>query len=108
MSQPKVAYIEVAGRSIAYRLRRGKTPTVVFLPGYASDMEGAKAEAIDAFCAPRGAGCLRFDYSGTGSSGGQFADGTLTRWLEEVLAAIDLLTEVPLILAGSSDRKSVV
>src|SRR5262245_27011093 len=92
------------GRRIAYRYREPKpgSPTVLFLPGYASDMEGAKAEAIDAFCAPRGAGCLRFDYSGTGSSGGQFADGTLTRWLEEVLAAIDLMTEGPLILAGSS------
>jgi pimeloyl-ACP methyl ester carboxylesterase len=102
MSQPEVAYIEVAERSIAYRLRRGKAPTIAFLPGYASDMEGAKAEAIDSFCATRGIGCLRLDYSGTGSSGGEFADGTLTRWLEEVLAAIDLLTEGPLILAGSS------
>ena len=77
-------------------------PTVLFLPGYASDMEGAKAEAIDAFCAARGIGCLRLDYSGTGSTGGDFADGTLDRWLEEVLAAIDLLTEGPLIVAGSS------
>ena len=41
MSQPEVAYIEVAGRSIAYRLRRGKAPTIAFLPGYASDMDGA-------------------------------------------------------------------
>lgn len=92
------------GRRIAYRQREPKagSPTVLFLPGYASDMEGAKAEAIDAFCAARGVGCLRFDYSGTGSSGGNFADGTLTRWLDEVLAAIDLMTEGPLILAGSS------
>jgi pimeloyl-ACP methyl ester carboxylesterase len=91
-------------RRIAYRQRAAKAggPTVLFLPGYASDMEGAKAEAIDSFCATRGIGCLRLDYSGTGSSGGEFADGTLTRWLEEVLAAIDLLTEGPLILAGSS------
>jgi len=92
------------GRRIAYRLREAKAggPTVLFLPGYASDMEGAKAEAIDAFCGARGLGCLRLDYSGTGSSGGDFADGTLTRWLEEVLGAVDLLTEGPLILAGSS------
>ena len=90
------------GRRLAYRLRSGRAPTLVFLPGYASDMEGTKAEAIDAFCATRGIGCLRLDYSGTGSSGGEFADGTLTRWLEEVVAAIDLLTDGPLILAGSS------
>ena len=92
------------GRRIAYRQRRpGEgAPTVVFLPGYASDMEGAKAEAIDAFCGARGLGSLRLDYSGTGSSGGEFADGTLTRWLDEVVAAIDLLTEGPIVLAGSS------
>jgi pimeloyl-ACP methyl ester carboxylesterase len=92
------------GRRIAYRYRAPKEggPTTLFLPGYASDMEGIKAESIDIFCAARGIGCLRLDYSGTGSSGGDFADGTLTRWLEEVLAAIDLLSEGPLILAGSS------
>lgn len=101
----ELAYFDPGdGRRIAYRSREPKagSPTLLFLPGYASDMEGAKAEAIDAFCASRGIGCLRFDYSGTGSSGGKFEDGTLTRWLEEVLAAIDLLTEGPVVLAGSS------
>ena len=110
MNPPEIPATELAyfdpgdGRRIAYRLRDPKpgAPTVLFLPGYASDMEGAKAEAIDAFCATRGLGCLRMDYSGTGSSGGDFADGTLDRWLEEVLAAIDMLTEGPLIVAGSS------
>ena len=92
------------GRRLAYRQRpaaQGR-PTVIFLPGYASDMEGAKAEAIDSFCATREVGCLRFDYSGTGSSGGDFADGTLDRWLQEAIAAIDLLTEGPVVVAGSS------
>src|SRR3954451_14956308 len=42
MGHPEIAYIEVAGRRIAYRLRRGNVPTLLFLPGYASDMEGAK------------------------------------------------------------------
>ena len=110
MSPPEIAQAELAyfdpgdGRRIAYRQRLPKpgVPTIVFLPGYASDMEGAKAEAIDAFCATRGLGCIRLDYSGTGSSGGDFADGTLTRWLDEALAAIDLLTEGPVIVAGSS------
>ena len=74
----------------------------MFLPGYASDMGGTKALAVDAFAAQAGCGCLRLDYSGTGESGGEFADGTLARWLEEVLAAIDRLTEGALILVGSS------
>jgi pimeloyl-ACP methyl ester carboxylesterase len=45
---------------------------------------------------------LRLDYSGTGSSKGRLEDGTLGLWLEEALAAIDQLTEGPLIIVGSS------
>jgi pimeloyl-ACP methyl ester carboxylesterase len=102
MGQPALQYTEVDGRSIGYRLRVGNAPTLVFLPGYASDMEGAKALALDAFAEQRGLSMLRLDYSGTGSSGGEFADGTLALWLEEVLAAVDRLTRGPLILVGSS------
>ena len=81
MDQPEI--FEVDGRPIAYRLRRGNVPTLMFLPGYASDMEGAKAIALDAFAAQRGIGFLRLDYSGTGSSEGRFEEGTLERWLDE-------------------------
>jgi pimeloyl-ACP methyl ester carboxylesterase len=103
MTQPKLAYFDAGdGRQIAYRFRPGTSPTLVFLPGYASDMDGTKAIALDVFAQARGLGLLRFDYSGTGASGGDFADGTLARWLEEALALIDALTAGPLILVGSS------
>src|SRR5689334_5913045 len=98
----ELQHLQVGDRSIAYRLRQGASPTLVFFPGYASDMEGAKALALDAFAERRGLSMLRFDYSGTGSSGGRFEDGTLSLWLEESLAAVDALTEGPLILVGSS------
>jgi pimeloyl-ACP methyl ester carboxylesterase len=65
-------------------------------------MEGAKALALDAFAAEHGLGMLRFDYSGTGSSSGEFAHGTLALWLEQSLAVIDQLTDGPLVLVGSS------
>ena len=94
--------IDVAGRRIAYRLRQGSRPTILFLPGYASDMEGAKALALDAFAERRGLAMLRLDYSGTGSSAGRFEDGSLALWLEESLAGVDQLTEGPLIIVGSS------
>ena len=99
---PKIDYLDAGGRSIAYRLRGGNVPTLVFFPGYASDMEGAKALALDSFAATAGLSMLRFDYSGTGSSSGRFADGTLALWLEEALAAVDRLTSGPLVLIGSS------
>jgi pimeloyl-ACP methyl ester carboxylesterase len=102
MSQPALQYTDVDGRSIAYRQRGGNAPTLVFFPGYASDMDGAKALALDAFAERHGQAMLRFDYSGTGSSGGEFADGTLVLWLEEALAVIDRLADGPLVLVGSS------
>ena len=105
-SPAAIAYFDPGeGRRVAYRYRqpsRPERPTFLFLPGYASDMEGAKALAVDAFADSTGCGCLRLDYSGTGSSGGEFASGTLARWLDEVLAAIDLVIAGRLILVGSS------
>ena len=94
--------LEVNGRRLAYRLREGRSPTILFLPGYASDMEGAKALALDTFAQERGLSMLRFDYSGTGSSEGRFEEGTLGGWLDEALFMLDRLTEGPVILAGSS------
>jgi pimeloyl-ACP methyl ester carboxylesterase len=99
---PHVQHLRVDDRLIAYRLRDGGSPTLVFFPGYASDMEGTKALALDAFAQKRGLAMLRFDYSGTGSSSGRFEDGTLALWLEESVALVDRLTQGPLILAGSS------
>jgi pimeloyl-ACP methyl ester carboxylesterase len=99
---PEIAFLDCGGRRIAYRKRDGAQPTLVFLPGYASDMEGAKALALDGWAERRGLAMLRFDYSGTGASAGNFEDGTLDSWLEDTLAAIDRLTDGPLILIGSS------
>jgi pimeloyl-ACP methyl ester carboxylesterase len=102
MSMPELAFLEVAGRRIAYRLREGSSPTLVFLPGYASDMEGTKALALDTFAERNGLAMLRLDYSGTGSSNGRFEDGTLALWLQEALTAVDRLTRGSLVVVGSS------
>ena len=91
-----------SGRDIAWRQRDGASPTFLFLPGYASDMDGAKASAVDAFAAERGLACLRFDYSGTGASAGDFADATLDHWLEEAEDVLDRAGEGPVVLVGSS------
>jgi pimeloyl-ACP methyl ester carboxylesterase len=100
---PGLAYLTSShGQRLAYRKRAGRQPTLLFLPGYASDMDGAKALALDAFAAQHGIAALRFDYSGTGSSGGQFEQKTLDTWLREARAMADELTAGPLILIGSS------
>jgi pimeloyl-ACP methyl ester carboxylesterase len=100
--QPPVRFLDVDGRRIAFRLRAGASPMLMFLPGYASDMEGTKALALDAWASQRGLGMLRLDYSGTGSSSGAFEDGTLGQWFDEALACLDRLIEGPVIIVGSS------
>ncbi|WP_370190074.1 alpha/beta hydrolase family protein [Qipengyuania sp.] len=90
------------GRRIAYRYTPGAGPALVFLPGYMSDMAGGKASALFAWAEERGQACLLLDYSGCGESAGDFADGTLSLWRDEVLALIDAVIEGPVIVIGSS------
>ena len=89
--------------ALAYRYvpPTGDAPTIVFLPGYGSDMTGSKATALFAHAATTGLGCLLFDYAGCGASEGAFADQTLDNWLDDTLVAIDA-TAGPLLLIGSS------
>jgi pimeloyl-ACP methyl ester carboxylesterase len=49
----------------------------------------------------QGRSCLLLDYSGCGQSDGDFAEGTLSRWREEVLALIDAHCEGQLVLVSS-------
>lgn len=77
-------------------------PGLVWLGGYRSDMTGSKAVALCDHAGRQGRAMLRFDYSGHGASGGDFRDGTISRWLEESLAAFDAFTHGPQILIGSS------
>jgi len=88
--------------SLAFAHREGHGPTIVFLPGYGSDMEGSKAIALDAWAEAQGRAMLRLDYRGCGQSEGVFAEATLDDWRDDVLDAIDMLTRGPLILVGSS------
>ncbi|MBO6768867.1 MAG: alpha/beta hydrolase [Erythrobacter sp.] len=90
------------GRRIAFRHIRGNGPALVFLPGYMSDMAGGKASALFDWAREQGRACLLLDYSGCGESEGDFADGTLSRWRDEVLALIDETIEGPVIVIGSS------
>lgn len=90
------------GLRIAYRSVAGAGPTLVFLPGYMSDMDGGKATALFDWARSRGQACLLLDYSGCGRSEGSFADGTLSAWRDEVLALIEAQVEGPVILIGSS------
>ena len=89
-------------RRIAHRFTPGKGPALVFLPGYMSDMAGSKAQAVFDWAMLNGQACLLLDYSGCGESDGDFADGTLSRWREDVLALVDKHCPGPVVFVGSS------
>jgi pimeloyl-ACP methyl ester carboxylesterase len=98
-----ISYLEIGeDLRLAYRHRSGRGPTLIFLPGYMSDMEGAKATALDAWAEREGRAMLRFDYSGCGASDGDFDKQTLAGWRADVLAMIDEVVEGPVVLVGSS------
>lgn len=92
-----------SGHQLAVRHRpaTGVATTLLFLPGYASDMMGSKATTLNALAEREELGMLRFDYRGTGESGGRFADFTLADWLDDAAAAARL-ADGPLLVIGSS------
>lgn len=100
-----VEFVEVGEgaelRRIAVLRRPGRTPGIFWLNGYRSEMTGTKASMLDAFGAERGIAVTRFDHSGNGQSGGDFLDGTISRWLEESLAVF-ATTSGPQVIVGSS------
>jgi pimeloyl-ACP methyl ester carboxylesterase len=98
-----IQHLEIGpGLSLAYRHRAGRGPTLVFLPGYMSDMEGSKATALDAWAEREGRAMLRFDYAGCGASDGKFEEQSLANWRNDALAMIDEVVEGPVVLVGSS------
>ncbi|MCX7312324.1 MAG: alpha/beta hydrolase [Hyphomicrobiales bacterium] len=91
-----------ASRRIAALVRPGTSPGLFWMGGFKSDMGGTKAVALDDWAAAQGRACIRFDYSGHGASSGDFADGTIGRWLEDSVAAFEALARGPTVLVGSS------
>lgn len=77
-------------------------PTIVFLGGFRSDMQGSKALYLDHACRARQQPYLRFDYRGHGQSEGAFEDGCIGLWFQDALRVIDGLTQGDLVLVGSS------
>lgn len=98
----QIEAFEQDGVRLALERRVGRAPTFVWLGGFKSDMAGTKAEAVASWAYDREQGFVRFDYFGHGQSDGAFEDGTISRWLSDVLAVIDRATEGSLVLVGSS------
>ena len=91
------------GIDLAYEYLPGAGPVVVFCPGFASDMAGTKALALEEICRHDRQAMLRFDYSGHGQSGGKFIEGSIGAWAEDAAFIIEqVVPEQEVILVGSS------
>jgi pimeloyl-ACP methyl ester carboxylesterase len=96
-------YLETAqGRRLAYVKSEGQGPTIIFLSGLKSDMEGTKAVALEAWARSQGRAFVRFDYSGHGLSSGEFAQGSIGDWHEDTLEIVDKVIDGPVVGVGSS------
>jgi len=101
MAQPD--YLDARkGRRLAYHKTEGTGPTVVFLGGFKSDMEGTKAIHLEAWAQAHGQAFLRFDYTGHGQSSGAFTDGCIGDWARDAETVLQKVTDGPLLLVGSS------
>jgi pimeloyl-ACP methyl ester carboxylesterase len=89
------------GETLAFRRIEGEGPTVVWIGGFRSDMEGTKALALDAAARERGWNYVRYDHFAHGRSTGDWRKATIGRWREDAIALIDSL-EGPVIPVGSS------
>ena len=91
-----------SGQQLAYSFIRGTGPTVIFLGGFKSDMEGSKAIFLEKWAKKRNRSFLRFDYSGHGQSSGNFLNLGIGDWLNDTKQIIELTKNNGLILIGSS------
>lgn len=90
------------GATIAYRQLEGDGPGVVFLHGLNSDKDGTKSLCLLDLCRRERRAFVAMDMYGHGESSGNFADGTISRWTEDVIEVMSQVCTGPQILVGSS------
>lgn len=75
---------------------------VIFMHGFKSDRNAAKALYLDAACRRLNIPFIRYDAYAHGNSGGEWVDFTISRAVHDGLLVLDQLTQGPQILVGSS------
>jgi pimeloyl-ACP methyl ester carboxylesterase len=91
------------GRRLAFHKTEGTGQGIVFLGGFRSDMTGTKAVHLENWARAQGRPFIRFDYTGHGTSSGDFlADGSIGQWADDARNILETLTDSPQILVGSS------
>ncbi len=89
------------GETLAVERVEGAGPTVLWIGGFRSDMQGTKAVALDDAAGDRCWRYVRYDHFAHGESSGDWRKATIGRWREDAIALLDSL-EGPVIPVGSS------
>ena len=98
-------YDNTGNNFIAYNKHisdKKEVPTIIFLHGLMSNMNGEKALALEKYAIDKGYEFIRFDNFGHGSSSGKFTDQTISSWLEGLVLVIEKLASDKIIIIGSS------
>ncbi len=76
---------------------------IIFLPGFMSDIEGKKPQALFRFAKKNKLGFLSLEYSGHGKSSGVFTKGNISIWSNDTKKVINkIVKKNNFILIGSS------
>ena len=76
---------------------------IIFLPGFMSDIDGEKPQALKRYAIKKKLGFLAVEYSGHGKSSGEFTKGNITKWSNDAKISIKkIVKKNNFILVGSS------
>ena len=76
---------------------------IIFLPGFASDIEGKKPQSFKKYAIKNKLGFLAMEYSGHGKSSGDFKKGNISMWSNDAKLIIrKIVKKNNFILIGSS------
>ncbi|MDO1558868.1 alpha/beta hydrolase [Brevundimonas sp. 2R-24] len=90
------------GEHVAWKRVTGAGPTLIWVGGWRSDMEGTKAVHLAEAAKKHGWDYLRFDHFAHGESSGEWTAAAIGRWREDLIALIEAETGEAVILIGSS------
>jgi uncharacterized protein len=81
----------------------GKERQILFITGFLSKRWGNKSKALAQWCEEKGWGFCCYDVRGFGDSEGRFIDYTLSDWIADARAVLDLIKSgPPITIVGNS------
>ena len=81
----------------------GNDSQILFITGFLSKRWGNKSKALAQWCEEKGWGFCCYDVHGFGESEGRFIDYTLSDWIADARAVLDLIkNDPPITIVGNS------